>query len=161
MDLIHRIREKIPNAILRTTYIVGFPGETLDDFNDLIDFTREVEFDHMGAFKYSREDGTASYKFKNQIKDEEKARRYNSIMQIQKSISYHKNKEHINEVMHGFVIGFDPKSNQYQLRSYWNAPDDIDGNIFFSSDKTHQIGDEVDVKIESVFVYDLYGKEVL
>ena len=161
MDLIHRIREKIPNAILRTTYIVGFPGETLDDFNDLIDFTREVECDHMVAFKYSREDGTASYKFKNQVKDEEKARRYNSIMQIQKSISYHKNKEHINEVMHGFVIGFDPKANQYQLRSYWNAPDDIDGNIFFSSDKTHQIGDEVDVKIESVFVYDLYGKEVL
>ena len=161
IDLIHRIREKIPNAILRTTYIVGFPGETLDDFNDLIDFTREVEFDHMGTFKYSREDGTASYKFKNQVKDEEKARRYNSIMQIQKSISYHKNKEHINEVMHGFVIGFDPKSNQYQLRSYWNAPDDIDGNIFFSSDKSHQIGDEVDVKIESVFVYDLYGKEVL
>ncbi len=135
LSLIKRIKDKIPNAILRSTYIVGFPGEDNDDFNDLIDFTKEVEFDHLGTFKYSREDGTASYKFKNQVPDNIKTLRYNSIMQIQKSISYRKNKEHIGEIMHGFVIGFDHNSNCYQLRSYWNAPDDIDGNIYFKSEK--------------------------
>ena len=156
-ELIHLIRKEIPNAILRTTYIVGFPGETYEDFDDLVSFTKEIEFDHMGTFKYSREDGTASYNFKDQIDDKIKGMRYNTIMQIQKSISYKKNKEHIGEVMEGIVTAFDPKSNQYSLRSYWNAPDDIDGNIFFKSEKPLNIGDFVKVKIDSAFVYDLFG----
>ena len=128
-----------------------------DDFDDLVAFTKEVEFDHMGTFKYSREDGTASYNFPDQIDDHIKGMRYNTIMQIQKTISYKKNKEHIGEVMEGIVTAYDPKSDQYSLRSYWNAPDDIDGNIFFKANTELHIGDIVKVKIESAFVYDLFG----
>ncbi len=160
LELINTIREEIPNAIIRTTYIVGFPNETYEDFDDLVAFTKEVEFDHMGTFKYSREDGTKSYDFKNQVDEKIKTMRYNTIMQIQKTISYKKNKEHIGEIMNGIVTGYDPKSNQYSLRSYWNAPDDIDGNIYFKSEKNLNIGDVVKVKIESAFVYDLFGNYI-
>lgn len=160
IELINKIRREIPHAILRTTYIVGFPGESEDDFVDLVKFTKEVRFDHMGAFKYSREDGTKSYSFNNQIDEALKVGRLNKIMDVQKKISYEKNKEHIGEVMSGIVIGYNEKSNQYSLRSYWNAPDDIDGSIYFESKKPLNLGDEVKVKIKSAFVYDLYGELV-
>lgn len=160
IELINKIRREIPHAILRTTYIVGFPGESEDDFVDLVKFTKEVRFDHMGAFKYSREDGTKSYSFDNQIDEALKVGRLNKIMDVQKKISYEKNKEHIGEVMSGIVIGYNEKSNQYSLRSYWNAPDDIDGSIYFESKKPLNLGDDVKVKIKSAFVYDLYGELV-
>lgn len=160
IELINKIRREIPHAILRTTYIVGFPGESEDDFVDLVKFTKEVRFDHMGAFKYSREDGTKSYSFNNQIDEALKVGRLNKIMDVQKKISYEKNKEHIGEMMSGIVIGYNEKSNQYSLISYWNAPDDIDGNIYFESNKPLNLGDEVKVKIKSAFVYDLYGELV-
>lgn len=160
LALIKKIRENIPHAILRTTYIVGFPGETDDDMKTLIDFTKEVRFDHMGAFTYSREDGTASYDFVDQIDEDIKKKRYEEVMKVQKVISYEKNREHIGEVMEGFVLSYNPTNKQYTLRSYWNAPDDIDGNIIFTSSKEHKVGDVVKVKITSAFVYDLYGEEI-
>lgn len=158
--LINTIREKIPNAILRTTYIVGFPGETDDDFVNLVSFTKENKFDHMGAFKYSREDGTKAYDYENQVSDALKRGRLGKIMDVQKKISYQKNKEHIGEVMHGFVVGYNPTNKVYELRSYWNAPDDIDGKISFVSNKEHKLGDEVDVKITNAYIYDLFGEVV-
>ena len=160
MALTNLIRAKIPNAILRTTYIVGFPGETDEDFTSLMNFTKYARFDHMGAFTYSREDGTKSYDYPNQIDEKIKQERYQEIMKIQKVISYEKNKEHIDEIMEGIVLNYDPKAKQYTLRSYWNAPDDIDGNIYFASKKEHAPGDIVKVKITSAFVYDLYGEEL-
>jgi len=158
--LINKIREKIPHAVLRTTYIVGFPGETEDDFVNLVAFTKLNKFDHMGAFKYSREDGTKSYSYPNQISDALKAGRLNKIMEVQKKISYQNNKERIGEIMHGIVTEYNPDNKVYSLRSYWNAPDDIDGKISFTSSKNHRIGDEVNVKITSAFVYDLFGELV-
>lgn len=158
--LINTIREKIPNAILRTTYIVGFPGETDDDFVDLVAFTKENKFDHMGAFKYSREDGTKAYDYENQVSDALKRGRLGKIMDVQKKISYQKNKEHIGEVMHGFVVGYNPVNKVYELRSYWNAPDDIDGKISFVSNKEHKLGEEVDVKITNAYIYDLFGEVI-
>lgn len=159
-NLINKIRTKIPHAILRTTYIVGFPGESDDDFVNLVDFTRKMRFDHMGAFKYSREDGTKAFDFDNQIPEALKAGRLAKIIDVQKKISYEKNKEHIGEVMHGIVIGYNEKGNQYMLRSYWNAPDDIDGNIYFKSEDKLSFGQEIDIKITSAFIYDLYGEIV-
>lgn len=156
--LLDKIREKIPNAILRTTYIVGFPGETDDDFVELVKFTKDNRFDHMGAFKYSREDGTKSFDYDNQVDEALKAGRLNKIMDVQKKISYEKNKTHIGEIMDGIVINYNSKNGIYSLRSYWNAPDDIDGSITFKSDKQLNIGQMVKVKITSAFVYDLYGE---
>lgn len=156
--LIEKIRNKIPRAIIRTTYIVGFPGETEDDFVDLVSFTKKNKFDHMGAFAYSREDGTVSFDYPNQVEDALKKGRLNKIMEVQKKISYSNNKEHIGEVMNGIVTNHNKDSNVYELRSYWNAPDDIDGKISFTSNKALKVGDEVKVKITNAFIYDLFGE---
>jgi len=160
IDLINKIRNKVPHAILRITYIVGFPGETDDDFAELVSFTKEIGFDHMGAFKYSREDHTKADKYENQVDEKLKVSRLHFIMDLQKKISYKKNKEHLGEVMEGIVIEAKPQSKQYLLRSYWNAPDDIDGKISFTSEKPLKCGEIVKVKITSAFVYDLYGEIV-
>ena len=156
--LFKKIRSKNPLAILRTTIMVGFPGETEEDFENLKDFIKEIEFDHLGCFTYSKEEGTASYNFENQIDEEVKQNRMNEIMKIQQGISYRRNKLHINEIMEGLVVGMD--HDYYLLRSYYNAPDDIDGKIFFKSDKPLRQGDKVKVKINEAFVYDLIGELV-
>lgn len=158
--LLNKIRNKIPHAILRTTYIVGFPGESDDDFAELVQFTKLNKFDHMGAFKYSREDHTKADKYDNQIDEKLKVARLHHIMDVQKKISYQNNKRHLDEVMEGIVIEAKPDQKQYQLRSYWNAPDDIDGKITFHSEKELKIGQIVKVKITNAFVYDLYGEIV-
>ena len=156
--LFKKIRSKNPLAILRTTIMVGFPGETEEDFENLKDFIKEIEFDHLGCFTYSKEEGTASYNFENQIDEDVKQNRMNEIMKIQQGISYRRNKLHINEIMEGLVVGMD--HDYYLLRSYYNAPDDIDGKIFFKSDKPLSQGDKVKVKINEAFVYDLIGELV-
>ena len=135
--------------------MVGFPGETEEDVDNLISFMEEIEFDHLGAFTYSREGGTKSFDFKNQIDEETKKKRLDKVMRAQQSISYRKNKTHIGEIMEGMVVG--KEKGQYLLRSYWNAPDDVDGKIYFDSNEDINIGDIVKVKIENAFVYDLTG----
>ncbi len=161
LDLFNnRIRKIVPNAILRTTLIVGFPGETDDDFNDLMNFVKEVKFDHLGCFTYSREEGTVSYDFNNQINEEIKQQRYDLLMKEQKKISYALNKNHVGEIMEGLVVGYDTKHNVYLLRSGWNAPDDIDGKITFKSNKKLELGQKVKIKITNAFVYDLDGELV-
>ena len=153
----NRVRKVVPNAILRTTFIVGFPGETDEDFNNLLDFIDLIKFDHLGAFTYSREEGTVSYDYKNQIDEDTKIERYEKLMKKQKVISYQKNKSHIGEVMEGLVVGYDNKNDLYLLRSGWNAPDDIDGKITFKSNRKLVLGEQVKVKITNAFVYDLDG----
>ena len=159
-ELIDKIREKIPHAILRTTYIVGFPGESDDDFVNLVSFTKKNKFDHMGAFTYSREDGTKAYDYKDQIPEELKKGRLNKIMEVQKKISYQNNKARIGEIMEGIVVEYNATNKVYSLRSYWNAPDDIDGKISFVSNKEHKIGDVVKVKITNAYIYDLFGETI-
>ena len=151
-----KIRNKIPNAILRTTIMVGFPGETERDFLNLTKFIEEIKFDHLGAFKYSKEEGTASYNFPHQARETTKQRRLEALMELQQKISYEQNKKHIGEVMTGLVVG--QENGYYLLRSYYNAPDDVDGKILFSSPKTLKEGDKVSVLIKESYVYDLYGE---
>ena len=157
-NLFKRIRNTVPNAVLRTTVMVGFPGETEEDVDNLISFMEEIEFDHLGAFTYSREEGTKSFDFKNQIDEETKKKRLDRVMRAQQSISYRKNKTHINEIMEGLVVG--KEKGKYLLRSYWNAPDDVDGKIYFTSDRKLNEGEIVQVKITEAFVYDLMGELV-
>ena len=155
-ELFNKIRTKIPHAILRTTVMVGFPGETESDFKGLMKFIEEIKFDHLGAFKYSKEEGTASYSFPHQVRENTKQRRLEEAMELQQKISYEQNKKHIGEVMTGLVVG--KENGYYLLRSYFNAPDDVDGKILFSSSKELKEGDKVDVLIKESYVYDLYGE---
>ena len=157
-NLFNKIKSKVSNAVLRTTVMVGFPGETEEDVDNLIKFMEEVQFDHLGAFTYSREEGTKSYDFDNQIDEGTKQKRLDRVMRAQQGISYRKNKAHIGEVMEGLVVG--KEKEQYLLRSYWNAPDDVDGKIYFSSKEDLLEGDIVKVKITDAFVYDLMGEIV-
>lgn len=160
MRLFKLIKEKVPDAILRTTLIAGFPGETEEDFKETMEFLDEVRFDHMGCFAYSREEGTAGYKMKNQVPDKLKEERRALLMGHQRKISYERNRTHIGEVMEGIVIKVN-KDGEYTLRSSWNAPDEIDGNIYFKSKRPLKSGDIVKVKITNAFVYDLMGEEVI
>ena len=112
----------------------------------------------MGAFKYSREDGTKAFDYENQVPENLKAARLNKIMDVQKKISYENNKKRIGEVMEGIITSYNPANNVYNVRTYWNAPDDIDGNISFTSKDQYKVGDEVKVKISAAFVYDLFAE---
>ena len=156
--LFTKIRNKIPHAVLRTTIMVGFPGETEKDFDNLLAFIEEIKFDHLGAFKYSKEEGTTSYSFPHQVQERTKQRRLDALMSLQQKISYDLNKRHIGEVMPGLVVG--QENGYYLLRSDFNAPDDVDGKILFSSQKALKEGDIVKVKILESYVYDLYGEMV-
>ena len=157
-NLFKKIKTKIPNAVLRTTVMVGFPGETKEDFDNLLKFIEEVKFDHLGGFTYSKEEGTKSYDFPHQVRQATKQKRLDDLMALQQKISYDLNKRHIGEVMNGLVVG--KENGYYLLRSYWNAPDDVDGKILFSSREELKEGDIVNVKIKESYVYDLYGEIV-
>jgi ribosomal protein S12 methylthiotransferase len=157
-SLFKKIKTKIPNAVLRTTVMVGFPGETKQDFDNLLKFIEEVKFDHLGGFTYSKEEGTKSYDFPHQVRQATKQKRLDDLMALQQKISYDLNKRHIGEIMNGLVVG--KENGYYLLRSYWNAPDDVDGKILFSSKEELNEGDIVNVKIKESYVYDLYGEIV-
>lgn len=147
----------MPKAVLRTTLISGFPGETESDHQEALDFIKEVGFDHLGDFVYSREEGTAAYRYKDQVHPSTKKRRQKEIMQMAMRISYANNKAHIGETMEGLVTSYNASKKEYTLRSYWNAPDDIDGNIYFQSETPLSSGDIVNVMIDQASVYDLFG----
>ena len=158
IDLFKKIREKVPHAILRTTVMVGFPGESEEEYNNLLNFIKEIKFDHLGSFAYSQEEDTPSYSYPDQIEEEVKNDRLDKLMKTQQRISYQVNKKHLGEVMDVLITG--KEDNYYTGRSYWNAPDDVDGKIFIKSSRRLSISDEVKVKITDTYVYDLLGEEV-
>jgi ribosomal protein S12 methylthiotransferase len=158
--LLNKIRTEIPGSIMRTTYIVGFPGETQEDFDLLYDFTAEFEFDRLGVFAYSKEEDTASYEYVEQLDEATKNERLNKIMDLQKKISRKRNRTLKNTIHKTIVESYDPSSKFYYGRSYAFAPDDIDGMIVFQSKKELLAGDLVDVLIKTTFEYDLIGDVV-
>ena len=157
-SLFTKIRKKIPHAIIRTTVMVGFPGETSRDFMHLLRFLDDIKFDHLGAFKYSKEEGTASYQYPHQVRESTKQKRLEQVMELQQKVSYEQNKKHIGEMMTGLVVG--QENGYFLLRSYFNAPDDVDGKILFSSSIDLKEGEKVKVLIKESYVYDLYGELV-
>ena len=158
VNLFTKIKKKVPNAILRTTLIVGFPGETDEDFEELKEFVKTVKFNHLGTFTYSREEGTKSYSYDNQVPEEIKVQRYNEIMKIQKHISLMHNKKQVDKIHKGIVLDYHYQSDTYTLRSFWNSPDNIDGEIIFTSDRSLEEGQEVEVLITGYDHYNLYGE---
>ena len=155
-DVIHKIRSNIPGVLLRTSLIVGFPGETDEDFGVLKNFVKDIKFDRLGVFKYSREEGTPAYNLGNQIAESLKQSRYDDIMLIQNVISREKNKERLGEVCETIVEGISEDGIFYEGRTKKEAPD-IDGKIYFTAQEYLSIGDIVLTKIINTDDYDLIG----
>ncbi len=152
---IKKIRKKIKNVSLRTTFIVGYPGETDEEFQDLYDFVEEMKFDKIGVFKYSREKGTYAYDLKPQIKAKVKNDRYKKLMKLQKSISLEINKKLIGKKIPCIVEQI-YNNGIIVARSYKDAPE-VDGLVYISSNEHILPNDIVDVKITKASHYDLYG----
>lgn len=156
-ELIKKIRKEIPNVIIRTSLIVGFPGETEDDFQKLCEFVKIAKFDRMGAFTYSKEDGTPAEKLPNQIHGNTKKARYNKIMKIQKEISDRKGKEKIGKTYEVLVENKSFDGKYLVGRTYMDVPDE-DGVVYIQSSDTSLIGKFIEVKITDYSDYDLIGK---
>ena len=167
IKLVRNIRRIIPNIALRTTFIVGFPGETEEDFHGLLDFMEEMRFDRLGAFKYSKEEGTPASKLKGHLPEGIKKRRLNELMMIQTHISLEKNKELIGKRFEAIVDEVD--KNTIIVRLYSHAPE-IDGAVIIQNtdnriqkkDKNDlaplKVGDIVNIEITDAYDYDLMGR---
>ncbi len=155
--LIKKLREEIPGVILRTTLIVGFPGETEEQFNELCEFVKESKFDRLGAFAYSAEDGTPAAKFKDQIDEFIKIERKNKIMEIQQSVSVNNLKNKIGNNYECIIENITEDGEYYIGRSYMDVPSE-DGVIFIKYNPEYMINEFVNVKITDSKEYDLIGE---
>ena len=156
-DTVRRLREGVPGIVIRTTAIVGFPGETEEDYTELCEYIKEAKFDRFGAFTYSREEDTPAYDFPDQIDEQVKQDRYDGIMSIQLEIHGELNAAKLGTEVTVLCEGFDPVAETYYGRSAADAPD-IDGKVYFSSKKKPAEGDFVKVRITDAVDYDLYGE---
>lgn len=154
IDKIKKMREKIENVALRTSIIVGFPGETEEDFNELKDFITDIKFDKLGVFKYSKEEDTKAAEMENQISEDIKERRQEELMLLQQGVSRKINRSKIGKVYRTIIES--KEEDTYYGRNYEMAPE-IDGEIFIKCDKILNIGDMVNVKIIDSLEYDLIG----
>lgn len=160
-DAVKRLRLGVPGITIRTTAIVGFPGETEEEYDELCNYIMEAKFDRFGAFPYSREEGTPAYDFEGQIDEQTKQDRYDRIMALQLEISAKKNKKKIGKTLRVIYEGFDAVSEACYGRSEADAPE-IDGKVYFTCPpkKRPNVGDIVKVKITDTLDYDLMGELV-
>ena len=156
-NVIEKLRTEIPDVVIRTTFIVGFPGEGEDEFENLAVFVNEIEFDRLGVFTFSAQEGTPAYDMEDQVEEDVKTRRGEIIMQDQYSIMEEKNNEKIGKTYKVIVEDYDGYSDSYTGRTYMDAPE-IDGIVRFTSDRDLDIGDFVEVEIFDVEDYDLIGE---
>ncbi len=153
--LLKKIRAKIPGVVIRSTFIVGFPGETEDDFQELKDFLREQQLDKVGIFTYSREEGTAAYDFPEQISEEVMQERYHDLMSMQSLISQELNEALGGQELEVLIENRDEEVPQVVAgRSYRDAPE-VDGLVYIENDGRSKAGDIVRVKVLAGFVYDI------
>jgi ribosomal protein S12 methylthiotransferase len=155
-NLLLKVRNRIPGIILRTSFIVGFPGEDEDEFRQLLDFAQEFPFNRLGVFTYSREEGTLAAGYPHQVDREVKEARRAALMGIQQKISKELNQRRVGEVCH-VLIERDNPQGIYTGRSYGEAPE-IDGQIFVISQKPLHVGEFVKVRITKAYEYDLLGE---
>ena len=155
-DAIARLRAAIPNLTLRTTLIAGFPGETEEQYAELCDFVRRVEFDRLGCFAYSPEENTVAARMENQLDEETKQRRADHIMEIQAEISARKQAERVGQTLECVCDGIDEESGMYLLRSKGDCPE-IDGCVLTPGDVPLETGVFYNVTVTDSDTYDLYG----
>lgn len=157
VDIISRLRTAIPDICLRTTLITGFPGETNEDHDTLMEFINEMEFDRLGVFPYSAEENTPAAMFDNQIDDEIKLDRQADLMELQQEIAFEKAQDMAGKSLMVMVEGKVPDENAYVARSYKDAPN-VDGFVFIQTSEELMTGDFVRVKITGSYEYDLIGE---
>lgn len=158
-ETIERIRTAMPDAVIRTTFIIGFPGEGEEEFETLAEFVNEIEFDRLGCFSYSPQEGTPAYSMEDQVDDETKLRRGEIIMGDQLDIVNVKNHERIGKTYTVLVEDYDGYTDSYSGRTYMDAPE-IDGKIIFTTDKHYNNGDFTEVEVIGMNDYDLIGKDI-
>lgn len=156
-SIIDKLRREIPGIVIRTTVIVGFPGETEKQYKELRDFIKETKFERLGVFEYSREEGTPAYDMPNQVPESVKKKRMEAIMSDQNRIHNDFNARFVGSELEVLCEGYDEVSESFYGRSYADAPD-IDGKIYFSSPKRIREGEFVKVAVTEVIDYDLVGK---
>ena len=160
LDTIAKLREKVPSITLRTTAMVGFPGETEEDFVELCEFVKETRFDRFGAFTYSPEEDTEAAVMPDQIDEQVKQDRYDILMQTQLTVSEELNNDKIGKEITVITDGYDAVAEIYFGRSEADAPD-VDGKVYFRAEKgKYTYGDFVKVKIAEALDYDLIGDDI-
>ncbi|HFA49033.1 MAG TPA: 30S ribosomal protein S12 methylthiotransferase RimO [Bacteroidetes bacterium] len=158
MDLVRLAKEKVPGIAIRTTMLVGFPGETEEEFQELCDFVAEMKFERMGVFQYSHEENTIAHALPDDVPDEIKAERANRLMEIQQEISLQKNQEKVNQTL---KVLFDRKEGAYFVgRTEFDSPE-VDNEVLVNAAENYvRIGDFAEVLITEAADYDLFGKIV-
>ena len=158
-DLIKKIRSRIPGVTLRSSVIVGFPGESDEDFSELVDFIKEVKFERLGVFTYSQEEGTPAYDYSDQIDEESKLERFNTLMSIQKDIAQVINRSFLGRTIEVLIDEKDESAeDSYIGRTEGDAPE-VDGEVFVKG-RGLKPGDFVKVKIAGTLEYDLIGEVI-
>jgi ribosomal protein S12 methylthiotransferase len=157
IDLIHSIRAKNPNIAIRTSVIVGFPTETEEDFQELIDFITEMKFDRLGVFVYSHEEDTSAYKYEDAVPEDVKMERQIYLMELQSGISYELNQDKIGKTYNVLV---DRKEKDHYIgRTEFDSPE-VDNEVIISANDYLRVGDFVQVKIVEANEFDLIGELV-
>ncbi len=156
-EAVRRLRESVPGIVLRTTAMVGFPGETDEDFAELCEFVKEARFDRFGAFTFSAEEGTAAAEMDDQIDEQIKQDRYDTLMQTQLTVSEELSAEKIGQTLTVLCDGYDTVAEIHYGRSYADAPD-VDGRVYFKSPKRIAPGTFCKVKITEALDYDVVGE---
>ena len=155
-ELLRKIRSRIKDAAIRTSFIVGFPGETEDDFTKLLDLVRDMRFENMGAFTFSPEEGTAAYDMPNRVDENTVKRRYNELMVLQRSIAEEMSNSKVGDVVEVIADEHDPVDNLLTARLSTQAPD-IDGSVILDGIEAKP-GDIIKVRITGATDYDLVGE---
>jgi ribosomal protein S12 methylthiotransferase len=155
IKLLNKLKERIPNLTLRTTFIIGYPNETEKEFNELKEFISEIQFDKVGVFNYSVEENTPAFILGNSVSDSTKEKRKTELMELQKEISFIKNKNLIGKKIK--VIIDDIEGEYFVGRTEWDAPE-VDGEVLIKSDKMLKLGEFYFIEIFDCNEYDIYGK---
>ena len=156
-EIIHKLRREIPDIVLRTTLITGFPGETDEDHQELMEFVDEMEFDRLGAFTYSPEEGTPAEKMENQVPEEIKEDRRDELMELQQEISLEKGNDRIGQELMVIIEGKVSEESAYIARTYGDAPK-VDGYLFVQTGELMMTGDFAKVRVTGALEYDLIGE---
>lgn len=158
INLIQKLRRTIPGIVIRTTFIVGFPGETQEDFRELYDFIQDIRFERLGVFTYSKEEGTPAYNLEGHLSEDLKEERRSEIMELQRNISEEIMSEKVGKE-YKLIIEEDNGDGNYIGRSYMDSPE-IDGVVYIETDRDLSPGDFVQVRIKDYLEYDLLGEVI-
>ena len=155
--MVEKLRREIPDICLRTTLITGFPQETEQDHETMMDFVDEMEFDRLGVFIYSEEEGTPAAEMEGQIAEDVKEERRNAVMELQQEIAYEKAGDMVGRELYAMIEGKVADEDAYVARTYKDAPN-VDGYLFIRTGRSLMSGDFVKVRITGSHEYDLIGE---